>query len=130
MSGIALALSVVGGFFPLTMSVGLHSVPRPGINFYGYQQSVTGTLAPSTNNFPPNAAQTITQLYYVDSSNTYVLTLATTAVNSGWVSITINGLTLNRTSATYSSAGWSWTAPDSGAALTGAVGTNVKIIFA
>lgn len=123
-------LSVLGsaGFFPVSMVVGYHTI-RGTTDFYGYQSGIIGSLTPSSNNFPPSPTQTITQLYYGDTTNTYTLNLSTTAVNSGWTSITINGLTLSRASATFSSSGWVWAAPDSGVALVNSVGNTVKVTF-
>jgi hypothetical protein len=134
MSGIMCSLVGAGGGFPaLTLSVGFHQTYRPQsgttTNFYGYLSGQYGALTPSVNNFPPNTLYTISELEYIDNTNAYYLSLTGAAPNSGWTSISFHGLTLLRTSASYSSGNWTWVAPDSGSALTTAVATNIKVVF-
>ena len=127
MSGIMCSLVGGSGFFPLSMVVGSRNNNKTGGTSYGYSTGSYGTLTPTT--FPPSITQTVYGIYYSDLLNMYMLALSTTTTNSGWNRITINGLTLLRTSATFSSGLWTWAAPDSGAALTGAIGSTVEVTF-
>ena len=134
MSGIMCSLVGAGGGFPaLTLSVGFHQTYHPQsdttTNFYGYVSGQYGSLTPSVNNFPPNTLYTISVLEYIDNTNLYYLFLTGAAPNSGWTSISFNGLTLLRTSASYSGGNWTWAAPDGGNALIAAVSTNIKVVF-
>jgi|GEM_PF-5189868 len=118
-------LGAGGGFPPLSLTVA--TIARGKVNYYGYQASYFGSLSPTA--FPPNQTETVIQLYYIDITNSYILEVLPTATNSGWTNIIINGLTLPRTSASFSGSTWSWPATDSGYALTSAVGLTVKVSF-
>jgi hypothetical protein len=45
------------------------------------------------------------------------------------VSVFCAGVILSLASATFSSSGWSWTAPDGGASLVHYIGSTVKVTF-
>ena len=128
MSGIMSGF-FTGGWPPITLTVGTLYSPRTDTTEYGYAQGQYGSCVPSVNNFPPDTTNTISYLEYSELTNKYYLTLANVTSNSGWTSININGLILLRASGVFTSNGWYWAASDSGAALTGSVGSNVQVTF-
>ena len=83
-----------------TQTVTVGSLIFKGIESYGFNSGVYGSISDGTFGLISNA--TITNLSWNNSVNALNFTLAGNRANSGWSSVTINGITYNRADASYS----------------------------
>ena len=70
------------------------------LEFYGYVSGYFGSISDGTFELISNAV--ITNLSWNNSTNGLNFTLVGNRSNSGWSSVTINGITFNRSAASYS----------------------------
>ena len=82
-----------------TQTVEVGSLIFKGIENYGFSSGVYGDIDDGTFGFISNA--TINTLAWSSSVNALNFTLAGNRANSGWSSVIINGITFNRSGATY-----------------------------
>jgi hypothetical protein len=103
--GSPLRLSQFSGLFipSLTLdtqTVTVGTLSFKGINNYGFDSGVYGSISDGT--FNPISNATITALVWSSSGYGLLLRLSGNRANSGWNTVTINGIAYNRSSATYS----------------------------
>jgi hypothetical protein len=83
-----------------TQTVTVGSLIFKGIESYGFNSGVYGSISDGTFGFISNA--TINALVWSNAVNSLSFALAGNRANSGWSTVTINGIAFNRSSATYS----------------------------
>lgn len=88
----------------------------------GFISGSLGSISDGTSNLYAGAA--VTDLVYDESggSGMHYFLAITGATNTGWTTLTIGSLVLNRASAVYSAGTWTWTTTDTVA--TQAFGAN------
>lgn len=94
----------------------------------GFVNGLIGSINDGTSDVYSGAA--ITDLYWDENlgSPLYYLSI-TGAANSGWATITIDGKTLFRPSATYSSGTWIWSTTDTAGTQAFGAASAVKTIY-
>lgn len=93
-------------------------------NSYGFLSGVAGSISDGTSNLYSGAA--ITALYYYDATATIYFSVSGSPANSGWTKMTIAGVDYMRSSASFSSGTWSWSA---GSNPFSSFGSNVVATF-
>jgi hypothetical protein len=83
-----------------TQTVTVGSYIFKSIENYGFSSGVYGSISDGTFGFISDA--TINTLAWSNAGNALNFTLAGNRSNSGWSSVIINGITFNRSGATYS----------------------------
>lgn len=83
-----------------TQTVTVGSLIFKGIESYGFNSGSYGSISDGTFGFISNA--TIVALVWSNAVNSLNFTLSGNRANSGWSTVTINGITFTRSSATYS----------------------------
>jgi len=83
-----------------TQTVTVGTLSFKGINNYGFDSGIYGSISDGT--FNPISNATITALVWSSSGYGVLLRLSGNRANSGWNTVTINGIAYNRSSATYS----------------------------
>jgi hypothetical protein len=89
-----------------------------------------GSIVDGTSDIYSGAS--ITELYWFENFGTPYYYLAITgATDTGWTTMSVDGTLLARTSATYSSGTWTWSAPGStvGSQAFGSIGATVSAVF-
>ena len=81
-----------------TQTVTVGSLIFKGIESYGFNSGVYGSISDGTFGFISNAV--INELFWSNVGG-LGFTLAGNRANSGWSTVVINGITFNRSSATY-----------------------------
>ena len=110
-------------------SITLTTGAASGFTEYGYIQSYMGSVTSTSL-----LGDTLESLVYYSYSGASTVSMSFTGTlqNSGWTTLTIGSLTLNRTDATFSNASgtyWSWASPASNPFGT-SVGTTVTVTIA
>jgi hypothetical protein len=132
MSGILCAVAGMGGGGSETQTVTVGNFTFKGIESWGFNRSVFGSINDGTFGFISNAQ--INVLAWSNSDNGVGFTLAGNRSNSGWTKMTISGVDYTRASATYSYDGgadttqWRWTSPGTNPFGT-TIGATVAAVF-
>lgn len=118
-----------------TLTVGTYSLK--GTTWKGYVSGQYGSI--SNQAFGVSGAYFGYSIYAIDQNNSNVVRLiilhntGTAKSNSGWTSMRINGITLNRTSASFSadttSSTWSWSGISLNYLYNNANGTTEVVTF-
>lgn len=83
-----------------TQTVTVGTLSFKGINNYGFDSGVYGSISDGT--FNPISNATITALVWSSSGYGVLFRLSGNRANSGWNTVTINGMAYTRSAATYS----------------------------
>ena len=83
-----------------TQTVTVGSFIFKGIENYGYSSGAYGSISDGTFGFISDAA--IITLAWSNAASSLSFVLSGNRANSGWSSVTINGITFNRSAASYS----------------------------
>lgn len=131
MSGIfgGLLATSAASAFPESHTLTTGNTGTAGVRQRGYSTGLFGSISPTSTTV--GGGTLITDLYYDESSQTYILQVNSAPTPTNWTQMVVNGTTtFARTSATFAGSFWTWATSDTIAnQVFGANGTNHSVVF-